>query len=95
MLLVPTIAQFDITGGSFRSRIDVRLKGLGPDRAVTMDEVFHGAPTQGRAGTAWLGGALGGKAALKGSAEYAFRDVMPKIVAHLRTVYARPPVPVS
>ncbi len=95
VLLVPAIAQFDISGGSFTSTIQVKVKALGQQRQLAMDEVFNGAPSEGKAGTAWLGGVFGGEAALQRSAEYAFEEVMPKIVAQLRKVYAKQQVPTS
>jgi hypothetical protein len=89
ILVVPVITHFEISGRNFRSTI--RVKVVATDgRVLALNQVFEGAPTKGPAGLAWAGGVFGGSEALRRSAELAFHDVMPKIVAQLRSALANP-----
>jgi hypothetical protein len=88
VLIIPEIKDFDVSGGGFVSRLTLAVRAKGSDGVMRLHEEFAGAPKEGKGGTAWLGGAFEGEAALQRSAEFAFEDVMPKIAQKLRDVFA-------
>lgn len=89
VLIVPSINHFALSGGDYISTIEIRVRGVDKAGGVAIDEVILGQPVEGRAGTAWAAGVFGGEAALRGSAEYAFEDVLSRIRARLREVFIK------
>ena len=88
VLIIPEIQNFDVSGGSFVSKLTLDVRAKGSDGVVRLREEFLGAPREGKGGTAWTSGAFGGETALQRSAEFAFEDVMPKVAQKLREVFS-------